>query len=191
MNIGFCLATTNCGLTSPPGALPYWGYSNGSADPNVYFAGNGSAGGSASLQLTIAGNADINQFGWVQTNSSGGIIGSLNPLFSGLNATGQTVGFTPTAYFAFFLVGADGTYYTVSGQNPNDPNAQHFAFFQGPNATMWIGSEDLPLASSDQDYNDLVVELQPAVFTPEPASLVLMGTLLGIAVLMHKAVPAH
>ncbi len=147
MNIGYCLATPNCGLTSPPGALPYWGNSNGTADPNVYFAGNGSSG-NAALELTIAGNAGINVFGWVQTNSSGSsMIGSRSGFFSGGTPIGTTVTFTPTAYFAFYLTGAGNTtWYTVSGQNSTDTNAQHFAFFQGANSTMWIGSEDLPVA---------------------------------------------
>jgi hypothetical protein len=40
---------------------------------------------------------------------------------------------------------------------------QHFAFFQaktGAYPAYYIGAEDLPLGSSDKDYNDLVVYIQ-------------------------------
>ena len=187
-NIGYCLTAsggcTQLGSTAP-GAVPYWGAPSGAADPNMFFQASGAS--NAAVQLTIAGNAGTNKFGWFETNATGALIGATHQLFSGATS-GTSATFAPTSYYGYYLT--DGktntTWYSLSTGNRIGQMAdQHFAIFRatGP-STFWIGMEDLPLSDSDRDYNDLVVKVSP-VAVPEPATLLLVGS--GIAGLLAGA----
>ncbi len=193
-NIGWCMTGTgNCQIANPPGALSYYGNGNAAAS-NMYFTASG-----AMQQVSLLG-AFTNQngvppsgtdyFGWYSITN--GMVGTLNPLFNSTEAVGTTVDFTPTGTYGFYLenVQSPGTSYTASyfyfmndsfdyatGTGIIDTGTQHFAAFNGGNG-YYVGAEDTPAASSDFDYNDIVVEVQTA--TPEPGSLALMAGGMGL-----------
>jgi len=187
-NIGYCLtASGGCSQlgASPPGTIPYWGAASGVADPNMFFQASGSS--NAAVQLTIAGNAGTNRFGWFETNAAGTLIGARHELFDGAtNGTNAT--FSPTSYFGYYLTDgkSNTTWYSLSTGNPSGQTTQqHFAIFAPTgSSTFWIGMEDLPLSASDKDYNDLVIKVS-AVAVPEPATILLVGS--GIAGLLASA----
>jgi len=186
-NIGYCLTATGGCTTlgvNAPGAISFWGNSfnsggdtGGTADPSFYFTGGTSS--DATVMITIAGNAGINQFGWYEVGT-----GTQHVLFNGGTA-GASVMFTPTTSYGFFITGANGTWFTQSGLNPNGQTSdQHFAVFSSDQSTYWIGAEDLPFRLSDKDYNDIVVKITPI---PEPATLVMFGSgLLGLAGVVRR-----
>lgn len=151
-----------------------------SADQNIKFT-TAAINVTAQLYITIAGNAATNVFGWYDVDG-------LHPLFSG----SDSAFFTPNGAFGLYMQTANhGTFYSESslntgpGQQPGDAG-QHFAVFKQTGGKLWIGVEDLPLNSSDRDYNDLVLSLEAitgeTIPTPEPASLLtfcLGGLVLG------------
>jgi hypothetical protein len=177
-NIGDCL--TNAGacagkISGAPGAIPYWGFANGSADSSFYLQKTGSSD-SAALKIEIAGNKDINSFGWYDTTDQNR---TQNQIFSNLQGAGQSSTFTPTATYGFYFIGSQGTYYT---QATGDGRAQHFAIFQQSGAAgsevYWLGMEDLNLQSSDKDYQDMVVKIS-GVSVPEPGVFLFLAIMLG------------
>ena len=195
MNIGFFLVNApTAPLAGAPGALPYWGNafnlstdSGGTADLNFTFQRTASFS-VASLQLEVAGNADINEFGWYDiTNPS-----VLHTIFAGPDSAPASSSFTPSAQYGFYLKGADGVYHTQSSLNPSgDTNHQHFAVFEQSSTNggqvYWLGMEDLGVSGlngaegSTGDYNDMLVRISTEILTvPEPSTvaLVLSGTLL-------------
>jgi len=187
MNVGFCLTDTgNCHElgTNAPGALPFWGQkfnattdTGGTADDNIHFTRVGSSGINAAVQLTLAGDAMYNEFGWYNASLTHP---SCNIIFDG-KGPGATATIFPSASYGFCLVGEDqsdvfGTWFTQAADNSEGKGDQHFAVFSGGGGTYWIGAEDLSFSDTDKDYNDLLVKVSTSTPTPEPATLMLFGS---------------
>jgi hypothetical protein len=97
----------------------------------------------------------------------------------------QTAGLVPPNQADYFWFMNDSLDY-ASGAGTIDPGVQHFSVFQSTNS-YYLGIEDTPAATSDFDYNDMIVQIQPA---PEPASIALMAGgmgLLGWAIRRRRA----
>lgn len=153
------------------------------------------------LLIEIAGNKNQNEFGIYPIGNTS----VKAPIFSGpespsANAKtitfdagttsvsvngGTSVDFGGTQ-FGFYLKGPGGTFY--SEQYLNGGNLDQLVTFVGANTLFKsydriLAFEDLPLNSSDKDYNDLVIGL--TVVVPEPSTyiaggLALLPLLLGL-----------
>lgn len=186
-NIGWCLAGGG-GCTLPggaPGVLPYYGPGGSAAPSNLYFTGNIGSNTSSTLLVAITdqkgGGNPIDNLYYYLTNSTGTIISAPILLFSAAAAQNTTVAMTIPVGDGY---GFELTNGTVGAPNPNtylmndtaagntDPGNQHFAVFQQSSSLFYIGAEDAPFASSDKDYNDMVIRLQT---TPEPVPVALIG----------------
>jgi hypothetical protein len=132
-------------------------------------------------------------------------------MFSGAHAsdfvafTNQTKAWTnipvsPSAVFAFVLKDlSSGKVWTSNnggsgvGASPYDNTANgqdHMVTFQAEPNHYFIAWEDLPLSSSDLDYNDMVLEVRFVQPVPLPAGLpLLVSGLLGLSVLRRRATP--
>lgn len=87
---------------------------NGGFDPVVYFRRSGSQQtlrATLALQLSTNSN-ELNEFGWFETNSSGGVVGNKHILFQGsgvppgaltADPVGTTVTFRANAVFRVLL----------------------------------------------------------------------------------------
>jgi hypothetical protein len=76
--------------------------------------------------------------------------------------------------------GAPSTYYyTVDDLNPNH-SPQAVAYRHMPSNTWWIAFEDLLVngGNSDKDYNDFVLRVESIYPVPEPAAILLVGSVL-------------
>jgi hypothetical protein len=192
MNVGFFLVNApTAPLADAPGALPFWGNtfnsvtdSGGTPDLNFTFQRTVSFS-VASLQLEVAGNADINEFGWYSTTDPA----TLHPIFLGPDSAPASNSFTPSAQYGFYLKGADGVYYTQSSLNPSgDTNHQHFTVFEQSSTNgaqvYWLGIEDLAVSGLNGaeggtgDYNDMLVRISSAeaVVVPEPSTVALVAS---------------
>jgi hypothetical protein len=189
-NAGFCMTGTGtCTMVSgAPGALPFWGISPTVADPFVFFVPT--TGESTTMQVEIAGLAGTNQFGY--TDSLGSHL-----LFAGSATAGATVSFTAVGNYAFWIRDPGtgnqfSTYALVApGLNTKDAGIAHFAIFtpappSSSSGDFWLAAEDLPWASSDHDFNDMIVHIT-ALPIPEPGTLALFGSgLIGLASAMRR-----
>ncbi len=189
-NIGWCMTGAgNCAISNPPGALSYFG--NGtSAASDMSFTGAGTAQVAKLLGAFTNKNGSVNgtdYFGWYSLNPNG-TIGSVTQLFSATAAAGTSAAFVPTTRYGFYLENvqsagkpfeADYFWFMnekldyTTGTGLLDPGVQHFSAFTKPGSSFYLGAEDTPGPSSDFDYNDIIVQLQPA---PEPASIALLAT---------------
>jgi hypothetical protein len=135
--------------------------------------------------LEVAGNADINEFGWYSTTDPA----TLHPIFLGPDSAPASNSFTPSAQYGFYLKGADGVYYTQSSLNPSgDTNHQHFTVFEQSSTNgaqvYWLGIEDLAVSGLNGaeggtgDYNDMLVRISSAeaVVVPEPSTVALVAS---------------
>ena len=155
---------------------------------DVYF--QSAAPNWAALKIEVAGLSNWNYFGIYEKGSKAGIDYGLNELlttppgtkgvsektmllFQGTDSPGASLTFvSPWTDFGFYLATEDPTnpgnvlraFFSESTLNSGtESGKQHFAFFQaktGAYPAYYIGAEDLPLSSSDKDYNDLVVYIQ-------------------------------
>lgn len=189
-NIGYWLtgAATGCsnsvyngGLpaSEAPGQIEFWGQSRSTNDSSFYFTSEGSH--SATLRIEVAGNRNYNAFGWYDLGSPS----TLHELFDGGDSpTAISANFSPVGNYGFYFTDKSGNTYRTS-QKKDSKQEQRFALFRESPHTkgneadvFWLGLEDLPLANSDRDYNDLVVRVSAV---PEPAAFVVLGVgLLGI-----------
>ena len=152
---------------------------------DVYF--QSAAPNWAALKIEVAGLSNWNYFGIYKQGELPSDLnellttppGSLGPsgksmlLFKGTDVPGASLTFvSPWTDFGFYLATEDPTnpgnvlraFFSESTLNSGtESGKQHFAFFQaktGAYPAYYIGAEDLPLSSSDKDYNDLVVYIQ-------------------------------
>jgi hypothetical protein len=181
-------------LDGAPGALMFWGLAGGNADLSFYFQRTASSS-DVNLKLEIAGNSNINEFGWYDITDPS----VQHPLFLGPDSAPATNTFSPSEQYGFYLKApGEGTFYTQSSLNsdPSDRTHQHFVIFQEsatPEAEIyWIGIEDLSISALGGregcvgDYNDMLLRLSvlsPSNTIPEPstAALVFAGAMLMMA----------
>lgn len=98
---------------------------------------------------------------------------------AGAVATGP---FTGISYlgFGFYLrpQGGETYYYTVDDLNP-DKSPQVLAFRKEGSNTWFLAFEDILVKNgSDKDYNDFVMKVESLVPVPEPAAILLVGSVL-------------
>jgi len=166
-------------------------------DSYTNFSGTWFGDGATSILINeIAGYKDTNVFGYYTIDSNNNpVVNSSTVLFSGPTSAGSpsaTKSFTLGSHqdFGFYLnVANTGNYYfTDASLNPifNNSHEIHAAVFQVNSSNKYIiGFEDLRLANSDADYQDMIVSA--SVATPEPASMLLMGAgVLGAAFMKRR-----
>jgi len=171
-------------------SMPYLEGQGANAGPNgmpidVYF--QSATPNWAALKIEVAGLSNWNYFGIYKQGDlpsnldellttppgSLGLSGKSMLLFKGTDGPGASLTFvSPWTDFGFYLATEDSAnpgsvlraFFSESTLNTGtEYGKQHFAFFQaktGAYPAYYIGAEDLPLSSSDKDYNDLVVYIQ-------------------------------
>lgn len=162
----------------PDSRLEFWGTAAGGPDGNLTF-GLGGQSVEVKLSFEFAGNKNVNEFGWFAPDLGGNgfQLSDLHPLFAGSATNGATVHAQLPDVFGLYLRNTRNgdVFLSLAGLSPTDPFAQHFSVLRDTSVptTLWLGVEDLPLGTSDKDFNDFVVSLTPA---PEPGTLLLVGS---------------
>jgi hypothetical protein len=144
-----------------------------------------SGSNSFSAQARFSGAA-TSEFGYYQPT---GAVGGEVPLFT-TGAVGLLGGAPSANIDGNVVAGNYGLYLTVTGSGGstrtwyseaalNADGFDHMFLFSTPDPDVFLLAwEGTPLAQSDLDYNDLIIELRRNVI-PEPTSLALLG--LGVA----------
>lgn len=162
----------------------------------------------ATLLLEFAGNANFNSFGIYDTNSGsverlevfGGTAGPTTSATIQFNLAAGTASFGSQTIatkggFGFYIGTKDaGDFYSNSDLNGGVDYALMFDTKGNGNsklkgAHVIVAFEDLPLASADWDYNDLVVGVTNVTPVPLPAGVLLFGAgALGLGAVRKLAV---
>jgi len=147
--------------------------------------------GATAIEVDAKYSAYKQAFGWYQFTGAGHPV-DLHPLFMhSLDGLGnwESVTIDPLGSFGFYDTAANRlgqgvyTWFSESHENPLSEDhmvTYNLAALTGDsqyNGCVLAGWEDLPLAISDRDYQDFVVQFSPVV--PEPLTLMLMGIGIG------------
>jgi Domain of unknown function (DUF4114)/PEP-CTERM motif len=175
-------------MTSPGGILDrIYGLNNltrvdDSAD-QIWQLCPGAGCGTATYEAKYAGYDQY--FGFSAIDGTGKI--SILDSVSGTLNTTYT--FTPSGQFVFYddpYNNPSPIWYSLMSLNGGDDHMVTWKI-NSTDCDYVIAFEDLPLGSSDQDYNDLVIEVKNVGPVPEPATMLLLGLgLLGVAGIRRK-----
>jgi hypothetical protein len=191
-NMGFWLRNTGAfagiGTDNSP-AVPlanaqYYGSAAGFANPSFYFMD-----GTADALYNYKWAGDTTNFGFYNTDSLGNplnvdVLG--RPTLTQGIFTSGTVGDTAVkdvgSYFGLWARdnNTGDVWYTQSQYNhgsnnqSKDTTLQHFAIMRDSSKPLllFIGIEDRPINSSDKDFNDKIVTMNPV---PLPGAVLLLG----------------
>jgi hypothetical protein len=128
-------------------------------------------GDSAVMLLEVAGHAPLNTFGIFQSGQTGI---THTQIFNGAAASGASALLTvPTGAFGFYLEYKGTYFYSDPSLNGHVGGYDQLASYRGPfgGVTTVLGQvwdqnsyllawEDLPYASSDKDFNDMVLMIR-------------------------------
>jgi hypothetical protein len=184
-NTGAFAAIANDNSPAVPLAnAQYYGSAAGLANPSFYFQD-----GTADALYNYKWAGDTTNFGWYNTDALGNplsVDGFGNPTLTNGIFTAGTVNDTSTKavgnYFGLWAkdnVTGD-VWYTQSQYNHGSNNVskdaalQHFAIMRNSAnpLLLFIGIEDRPINSSDKDFNDKIVSMNPV---PLPGAVLLLG----------------
>lgn len=145
--------------------IEYAGYANSNAigvynadeaSPTLFevFAGTAQPGWHALISFMSSGNLSVTRF-----DENSNIISQTTYIDVHKNS------------FGFYLQGPGGLFYSQDGRNPS--SAARMVTYAGTGQNFgewWLCFEDLPVGSSDQDFEDAVVILESVVPVPTEAT---------------------